>query len=97
MGHNAVIHVRVEPDTEKKLDALAKDKRQVRSAIVRHAVEEYYAREHSLKELKKVVAEKFAQGQILFDDLVRVLGYEEAKKVAYFVTIAKESFEQGLG
>ena len=97
MAHDSVIHVRVEPETEKKLDALAKGKRQVRSAIIRQAVEEYYAREQSLNELKKIVAKKFAEGQILFDDLVRVLGYEEAKKVAFFVSVSRKSFEQGLG
>lgn len=97
MAHESVIHVRVEPETEKKLEILAKGKRQVRSAIVRKAVEEYYAREQSLNEMKKIVAKKFAEGQILFDDLVRVLGYEEARKVAFFVSTAKKSFEQGLG
>lgn len=97
MTHDSVIHVRVEPDTEKKLDELVKGKRQVRSVIVRQALEEYYAREQSLEELKKIVARKFAEGQILFDDLVRILGYEEAKKVAFFVSMTRKSFEQGLG
>ncbi len=97
MAHDSVINVRVEPDIERKLDELVKGKRQVRSVIVRQALEEYYAREQSMDELKKIVAQKFVEGQILFDDLVRILGYEEAKKVAFFVSMSRKSFEQGLG
>ncbi len=96
MPHDSIIHVRVGLETEKKLDVLSRTERQVRSAVIRQAIDEYYARHESLNELKKMVAEKFARGHILFDDLVRVLGYEEAKKVAYFVSVSKESFTKGL-
>ena len=44
----------------------------------------------------KRVALKFAQGKISFEDLTDSLGFEEAKKVAFFIEIAQKSFEEGV-
>lgn len=55
----------------------------------------YMKRKKELTEIKQVVAKKFAQGKLSFDEMVVVLGYDEAKKVAFFVDVAEKSFQEG--
>lgn len=45
---------------------------------------------------QKMMALKFAQGEISFDELAKSLGLEEAKKIAYFVEIVQKSLKEGL-
>ncbi len=51
-------------------------------------------RKLELIEIKKLAAKRYTEGKLSFDELVDILGYEEAKKVAYYKEIAEESFEQ---
>ncbi len=46
--------------------------------------------------IKKIAVRKFSQGLLSFDEIVKIVGYEEARKIAFFVKVAKKSFEEGL-
>jgi metal-responsive CopG/Arc/MetJ family transcriptional regulator len=91
-----LITVRIEPKLKEKIKALEKEKIETRSNIIREALIKYLQKESEIKEIKKVVAEKFASNLISFEELVRIVGYEEARKIAFYVEIAKKSFEEGL-
>jgi len=91
-----MISFRVEPELKKKIEKLSRDKIERRSDIIREALVNYIQRETELNEVKEVVAKKFAEGKISFDELVRVLGYNQAKKVAFYVDITESSFKEGL-
>jgi len=46
--------------------------------------------------IQKISAKRYTEGRLPFDELVDIIGYEEAKKVAYYKDIAEVSFAQGL-
>lgn len=91
-----LLTLRIEPEWEKKIEALEREKLETRSNIMREALITYIQKETEMKEIKKVVAEKFAKGLISFEEVVRIAGYEEARKIAFFVETAKKSLEEGL-
>ncbi len=45
---------------------------------------------------EKIAAKRYTEGKLSFDELVDILGYENAKKVAYYKDIAEASFAEGL-
>lgn len=91
-----VITVRLEDGPREKIAEIARQKLESRSDIIREALMEYIRKETEMREIKKIVAKKFAEGKVSFEELVKVLGYEEAKRVAFFVDIAEKSFREGL-
>ncbi len=91
-----VLTFREDKDTIKKLDELARWKMKPRSEIVRKAVRDYVTRKLELVEIQKLAAKRYTEGKLSFDELVDILGYEEAKKIAYYKDIAEASFAQGL-
>ena len=91
-----MVTVRLDSNTRKEIARFSKDRLEPRSKIIRRAVVEFVQKESGLNELKQIVAKKFAEGKLSFDELVRVLGFEEAKKVAYFVDIAEKSLQEGI-
>ncbi len=96
MKRDELLTVRVEPKIKEKLKALEKSKIETRSNIIREALIKYIEKETEMEEIKKSIAERFAAGLISFEEIVRILGYEEARKVAFFTEMVKESFEEGL-
>ncbi len=96
MKREELLTVRVEPKIKEKLKLLEKEKMETRSNIIREALIRYIEKEMEMKEIRKIVAEKFASGSISFEETVKILGYEEARKIAFFVEVAKKSFEEGL-
>ncbi len=88
--------VRIEPELRKKIEILGREKIETKSNIVREALMNYIQKEMEMKEIKKVVAEKFTLDKISFEELIRIVGYKEAKKIAFYVATAKKSFEEGL-
>jgi predicted transcriptional regulator len=91
-----ILTIREDEETIKKLDELARQKMRSRSEIVREAVRDYVTRTLELVEIQKLAAKRYTEGKLSFDELVDILGYEEAKKIAYYKDIAETSFEQGL-
>ena len=91
-----LLTVRIEGELEEKISLLEREKLETRSNIVREALLAYVQKETEMKEIKKIVAKKFAQGIISFEELVRLIGYEDARKIAFFVETAKKSFEEGI-
>lgn len=91
-----ILTFREDEETIKKLDELARQKMRSRSEIVREAVRDYVTRKLELVEIQKLAAKRYTEGKLSFDELVDILGYEEAKKIAYYKDIAETSFEQGL-
>lgn len=96
MKRECILTVRIEPRLKTRIRELEKTKMETMSGIIREALLNYIQKETEIREIKKVIAEKFAAGKISFEETVRVLGYEEAKKVAFFIETAKRSFEKGL-
>jgi predicted transcriptional regulator len=92
----SVLTFREDKETIKKLDELAKLKMKPRSEIVRRAVRDYVTRKLELVEIQKLAARRYTESKLSFDELVDILGYEEAKKIAYYKDIAETSFAQGL-
>ncbi len=91
-----VITMRLEKKDKKMVLELAKRKRESRSNIMRKALLQFIQKETEMDEIKQVVAKKFAEGKISFDDLVRILGFDEAKKVAFYADMAEKSFQEGI-
>jgi predicted transcriptional regulator len=91
-----ILTFREDDETIKKIDVLSKRKLRSRSEIVRRAVRDYVTRKFELVEIQKLAAKRYTEGKLSFDELVDILGYEEAKKVAYYKDIAEVSFVQGL-
>ena len=44
----------------------------------------------------KISAKKFAENKLSFEEVVNLLGYGEAKKIAFYVEFAKKSIIEGL-
>lgn len=80
----------------KKIDELARQKMRSRSEIVRMAVRDYVNRKLELIEIQKLAAKRYAQGKLSIDELVEIIGFNEAKKVAHYKDIAESSFAQGM-
>lgn len=91
-----ILTFREDEETIKKLDELAKHKMRSRSEIVREAVRDFVTRKIEVIEIQKLAAKRYTEGKLSFDELVDILGYEEAKKVAYYKDIAEISFAKGL-
>lgn len=96
MKKEELLTVRIEPELKEKIETLEREKIETKSKIIREALIEYIQKETEMKEIKKIIAKKFTLNLISFDEVVRILGYEEARKVAFFVEISKKSFEEGL-
>lgn len=90
------ITVRVEQLLDENLSKIAKEKAKPKSEIIRRAIEDFINKEKGIEEIKRFIAQKFAEEKISFDDMVGLLGYKEAKKIAFYYEMAKESFELGL-
>ena len=69
-----LITIRIEPELEERITFLEKEKLETRSNIVREALLSYIQKEAETREIKKIVAKKFAQGLISFEELVRLVG-----------------------
>lgn len=91
-----LLTVRIDPELEEKIEVLEREKLETRSNIVREALMAYIQKETEMKDIKKIIAKKFSQNLISFEEIVRLLGYDEARKIAFFVENAKKSFEEGL-
>ena len=96
MKREELLTVRIGPDLREKIRNLEREKLETTSSIVREALLEYVQKETGLEEIKKIIAEKFAAGKISFEETVRLLGYEEARKIAFFIEVAKKSLKEGL-
>ncbi|MFH1256386.1 MAG: DUF6290 family protein [Candidatus Diapherotrites archaeon] len=91
-----VVTVRLDEKTRKQISEFSQSKLESQSDIIRKAILQYVQKETELDEIKKFVAKKFAEGKISFDELVRIIGFDEAKKVAFFVDTAEKSFQEGI-
>jgi len=96
MKRDELLTVRIDPELKGKIEALERIKLETKSNIVREALIRYIQHETEIKEVKENISKKFASEKISFEQMVQILGYEEARKVAFFVEIAKKSFEEGL-
>ena len=81
-----IITVKVNRELKEEIDELARDRLEKRSDLIRSLLRQFIKQEKSKIELKKILGKKFAEEKITFDDLVKMLGYEEAKKAASWIT-----------
>lgn len=87
---------RIEEELDKELEKLAKESMERKSALVRKALIDFVEEREEEEKVKDLLSEKYVKDEISFEELVRVLGYEEAKKLAFFKDIAKRSLVEGL-
>lgn len=87
---------RIEEELDKELEKLAKESMERKSALVRKALIDFVEEREEEEKVKDLLSEKYVKDEISFEELVRVLGYEEAKKLAFFKDIAKRSLAEGL-
>lgn len=90
------LNVRIDHHWKKKLEEFASKEKKTQSDIVRKALIDYIKSKEEKEEIKKTLSKKYAEGKISFDELIKMLGYEEAKKVAFYVHTAKRSLKEGL-
>ncbi|MFP4050819.1 MAG: ribbon-helix-helix protein, CopG family [Thermoplasmata archaeon] len=90
------LNVRIDQHWKKKLEEFASKENKTKSDIVRKALIDYIKSKEKKEEVKKIVSKEYAEGKISFDELIKMLGYEEAKKVAFYVHTAKRSLKEGL-
>ncbi|MFW5907289.1 MAG: CopG family ribbon-helix-helix protein [Candidatus Natronoplasma sp.] len=88
--------VRIDHGWKEKLEELASKEKKTKSEVIRKALIDYINSKEEKEELKTLVSKEYAEGKISFDDLIKMLGYEEAKEVAFYVHTAKKSLKQGL-
>lgn len=43
-----------------------------------------------------LAAKRYAEGKLSIDELVEIIGFNEAKKVAHYKDIVESSFAQGM-
>ena len=92
----AMLNVRIDEELENGLKKIAAKRVQAKSDVVRHALQEFVRRENGLDEVRAVVAKRFAEGRLSFEQAVELLGYGEARKIAFFVENARQSLAKGL-
>jgi hypothetical protein len=59
-------------------------------------VRDYVNRKLELIEIQKLASKRYAEGKLSLDELVEILGFSEAKKVAHYKDLAESSFAQGM-
>jgi len=88
-----LLTVRIEPKLKENLRRLERERIETRSNIVREALYKYLQKQREMTAVKKFVAKKFTEGEISFERVVELLGYDEAKKIAFFVEKVKKAFK----
>ncbi|MEK6970235.1 MAG: hypothetical protein AABW68_00910 [archaeon] len=91
-----IVTVRFEGDARKQIAAYARQKMETKSTVIRKATLDFIKRENERNEIKEVVSKKFVEGKISFDEMVRVLGYDDAKEVAFFIDVLEKSLHEGI-
>lgn len=88
--------VRVDHKWKEKVEKLASEEKITKSDVIRKALADYIQRKEERKEMEKTAAKKFAAEEISFEELSRILGYEKARKIAFYTKTAERSFKEGL-
>ncbi len=88
--------IRLERRWKKKIEELAEKEKKTKSDIVRKAVIEHIQEEERKDSLRENLAKQYASGDISYDELVKILGYEKARETAFYVHSAERSFKEGL-
>ncbi|MFH0970318.1 MAG: hypothetical protein V1776_02550 [Candidatus Diapherotrites archaeon] len=91
-----ILTVRFEGDARKEISTYARRKLLTKSDVIRKATLEFIRRENERNEIKEVISKKFSEGKISFDEMVRVLGFDDAKEVAFFIDILEKSLKEGI-
>ncbi len=91
-----IVTVRFEGDARKQITTYARQKLETKSNVIRRATLEFIKRENERNEIKEVISQKFGEGKISFDEMVRILGYDDAKEVAFFIDVLEKSLQEGI-
>ena len=91
-----MLTIREDKEVLDKLEELARLKMKTKSEITREALRDYIRRKLELIEIQRLAAKRYTEGAISFDELVELLGYDEARKVAFYKETAERSFSEGL-
>ncbi len=87
--------IRIEPEWKNKIEKMARERIETKSNLIREALIEFIRRETEMMEIKKIAARKFALDEISFEELIKIVGYKEARKIAFYTQTAKSRSWKG--
>jgi predicted transcriptional regulator len=73
-----VIDIGIEDKLLKLVDKIAKMQHRSKSEVIKDSISRYARSFLTMEELKRMAIEKYSNGDMNFDELARVIGYEEA-------------------
>ena len=88
-----VIDIGMEDKLLKLVEKIAKIQHRSKSEVIKDSIYRYAKSFLTMEELKKIAIEKYSNGDMNFDELARVIGYEEALAFQVGSKTIKESIE----
>ena len=88
-----VIYIGIEDELLKLIKKIAKIQHRSKSEVIKDSIYRYAKSFLTMEELKKIAIEKYSNGDMNFDELARVIGYEEALTFQVGSKTIKESIE----
>jgi predicted transcriptional regulator len=88
-----VIDIGIEDELLKLIKKIAKIQHRSKSEVIKDSIYRYAKSFLTMEELKKIAIEKYSNGDMNFDELARVIGYEEALTFQVGSKTIKESIE----
>ncbi|MEA3488691.1 MAG: ribbon-helix-helix protein, CopG family [Euryarchaeota archaeon] len=88
-----VIDIGIEDDLLELLEKIAKIQHRTKSEVIRESISRYARSFLTMEEFKKLAIEKYSNGDMNFDELARIIGYEEALTFQVGSKTIKESIE----
>ena len=87
------IQIGIEDKLLELVEKIAKIQHKSKSEVIRDSISRYAKSFLTMEELKKIAIEKYSNGDMNFDELVRVIGYEEALTFHVSSKTIKESIK----
>ena len=88
-----VIDIGIEDKLLKLVDKIAKMQHRSKSEVIKDSISRYARSFLTMEELKRMAIEKYSNGDMNFDELARVIGYEEALTFQVGSRTIKESVD----
>ena len=97
------IDIGIEDKLLELIEKIAKIQHRSKSEVIRDSISRYAKSFLTMEELKKIAIEKYSNGDMNFDELARIIGYEEAltfhvssKTIKGSIELADKLFKQNF-
>lgn len=90
------VTVKYEERLLKQIDSLARENFETRSEFIRDITTEAVKRKLQMKSLESLAINKWVEGKITTDEMVKVLGREDADKIILLRKTLRESIIRGV-